>query len=246
MKRADLLETFTKDVVWLFGGQVKSILLYGSTVSGEWHHRFSDYNVLIVLDRIGQPELAKLSTILPRWLKAGNPTPVLMTPADLQRGADVFPMEYLDFKAHHRILHGEDMVQGLQISHANLRHECEHELRGKSLKLRQSYAAVADQSDAIKDLLVKSWSTFAFIARHLLVLSGQPAPSQKMEALEALTKLTGGNPKVFQQIHVLREDAFAVPDMSWADLMQHYFMEVDRIVQFVDRMGLKQEMKSVA
>lgn len=233
------LERFVKDVVWLFGNQVKSITLFGSTVTGEWHARLSDHNVMIVLDTIGQEELAKLSTILSGWTGSGNPPPLLMTPGELEQGADVYPMEYLDFKEHHRVLHGENLIVPLQVSRTNLRHECEHELRGKLLKFRQTYAAVADRPEEVKELLTRSWSTFAIIGRSVLRLADQPVPPQKMGTYEALARLVGGKIDVFKTIHTIREDPWASVPIGWAELTRQFLAELGHIVEYVDRLGLK-------
>ena len=48
-----------------------------------------------------------------------------------------FTIELLDMQQHHRVLFGEDMVQGLQISMHVHRVQVEYELREKLILLRQ-------------------------------------------------------------------------------------------------------------
>jgi len=238
---ASRLDQFVKDVTWMFGDQVKSIVLFGSAVTDDWHANYSDYNLLIVLQKITQAELAKFSNLLPSWLAAGNPPPLLMTPEELERSADVFPMEFLDCQESHRLLFGANLVGSLRVSRANLRHECEHELRGAVMRFRTRYAAIADRPHEIKELLIRSWSTFAVIGRHLLRLADQPVPPLKLEVYAAVMKMVGGDDEVFRLIHQLRVDPWTTLPMSWADLTSRYLTQLDKIVPYVDRLGLKRE-----
>lgn len=109
------------------------------------------------------------------------------------------------------------------------------------MKFRQAYAATADRAEDVRDLLIKSWSTFAVIGKSVLHLAEQPVPSLKMEIYEALAKLTGGDLEVFRLIQTLRQDPWATINKSWADLTHQYLTELEKIVDHIDRIGLKRE-----
>jgi len=72
-------------------------------------------------------------------LKGIREIPLLLTKEELLDGADVFPIEFLNIKQHHKILDGEDLLKDLTISKAHLRHQLEFEFRSKLLHLRGEY-----------------------------------------------------------------------------------------------------------
>jgi len=66
-----------------------------------------------------------------------SPMPVYFTVEELQRAADVFPIEFLQMEQARKILHGSDPFELVDISRANLRHQTEYELRTKLIQLRR-------------------------------------------------------------------------------------------------------------
>ena len=56
-------------------------MLYGSAVAGDFVAGTSNYNVLVVLDRLGLAELNALAKPVLRWAKAGHRPPLLFTPS---------------------------------------------------------------------------------------------------------------------------------------------------------------------
>jgi len=61
---------------------------------------------------------------------------MIFTVSEFLSSDDVFPIEYLDMKDGHKLLYGRDFLSEINVSDANLRHECEFDLRSKLLKLR--------------------------------------------------------------------------------------------------------------
>src|SRR5712692_11281917 len=103
------------------GGNLKSVVLYGSAASGDFQPKHSDLNILCVLERLDGAELAKLNPTAAWWARKGHPAPLVFTPEELHRLADVFAIELLDIQASRRVLDGEDVLDGkstrLQSSH---------------------------------------------------------------------------------------------------------------------------------
>lgn len=72
-------------------------------------------------------------------LKQSKEIPILFTKEELMQGVDVFPVEFLNIKLHHKILYGEDILKDIKISKENLRHQLEFEFRSKLIHLRSEY-----------------------------------------------------------------------------------------------------------
>ena len=90
------LEELVTQLRSAYGGHLSSIVLYGSGVAGDFVKGKSDYNVLVLLDRIDVSTLAAASAVARAWREFGNPPPLTMTVDEWHRSADVFPMEYAD------------------------------------------------------------------------------------------------------------------------------------------------------
>ena len=102
---------------------LKSVVLFGSAAAGDRVEKKSDYNVLVVTEDLGIDTLNAISKTATAWAKAGNPAPMLFTEERLKQATDVFPIELLDIRECHKVLHGENLVEGLEIDTKNLRLE---------------------------------------------------------------------------------------------------------------------------
>ncbi len=74
-----------------------------------------------------------------RKLRKAKESPLLFTREELIRGADVFPVEFLNIRHDHKILYGEDNLKDINISKKNLRLQLEFEFRSKLIHLRSEY-----------------------------------------------------------------------------------------------------------
>lgn len=79
-----------------------------------------------------------------RKLKQGKEYPLLFTREEIIRGADVFPVEFLNIMHDHKILYGEDILKDIKISKKNLRLQLEFEFRSKLIHLRSEYLISRD------------------------------------------------------------------------------------------------------
>ena len=68
-----LLEKLTKAL----GDRLVSVVLYGSAVTGDHHEKFSDLNILCVLQQVTSRELADAEPIFRWWREKENPAPLL-------------------------------------------------------------------------------------------------------------------------------------------------------------------------
>ena len=128
---------------------IESILLFGSAVAGNFHPRLSNLNLLCVLRDSSFAKLQELAPVAKWWDRQKQPPPLCMTQLELQRSTDVFTIELLDIQQHHRVLFGDDAVQGLQISMDVHRVQVEYELREKLILLRQQVLLAVGKRFAI-------------------------------------------------------------------------------------------------
>ena len=158
----DKIHDFVKRAREAAGTNVESIILFGSAVSGDFHPGLSNLNMLCVLRDCSFAALQALAPVAKWWEKQKQPPPLCMTRKELERSTDVFTIELLDMQQHHRVLFGEDVVQGLRISMHVHRVQVEYELREKLILLRQQILLAAGNEFAT----MGSAAAFGAVVRH--------------------------------------------------------------------------------
>src|SRR5579863_2841424 len=109
------LEQIVERLKTALGGHLVSVVLYGSAATGDLQKGYSDLNVLCVLSEITPRDLAGLSPVFRWWRGLGNPAPLLLTRQEFETSTDCFAIEFRDIRCQHRILFGEDVIQGLRV-----------------------------------------------------------------------------------------------------------------------------------
>jgi len=211
-----------------------SVILYGSAAAGDHAGKQSDYNVLVVTKELGIGTLDAMAKTASAWAKAGNPAPLLFTEDRLAQATDVFPIELLDIRECHKVLHGGNVAADLEIDTKNLRLEIEHELRGKLIRLRQSYLLTQGKSKAVAELMTQSLSTFLVLFRASLRLFEDSVPQKKFEALEKLATHLEFDVSVFQTVQQLKEGSLKAKEIAVGELFNNYLKTIECVIDAVD------------
>lgn len=214
-----------------------SIVLYGSAATADHNAKFSDYNVLCVLNRITPAQLRATEPLFRWWREQGNPAPLLMTEDELRTATDCFPIEFHDIRDHHKILHGPDVVSGMSIADTFYRAQVEHDLRAKLLRLRQKASGILSDKDVLRRLLTDSISTFCVLFRHALLLRGIEVAGGRREIVRTAAEAFEIDPKPFQQLLDLREEKAKPKDVEPEALLAVYMQQIERVIGAVDRMA---------
>ena len=231
---ADTLDQLVLKLKQALGQELVSVILYGSAASGDHQEKFSDYNVLCVLNRLTRTELAASETVFRWWRDQGNPTPLLLTSNEVETSTDCFAIEFHDIKESHRLLFGADVVSALTVDNSFYRAQVEHELRAKLLRVRQKASAILSDTDALRRLLADSLSTFCVLFRHALILHGETAPVRKREILEHARTRFGIDAASFFALLDLREQKLRAKDVEPLAVLDSYLTEIGKVIAAVD------------
>jgi len=213
---------------------LKAVILYGSAAGGDHVGKRWDYNVLVIMDQLGLPELKLFLKPSEGWVKDGNAPPLLFTPEGFRQSADVFPIELLDIRDAHRVLYGQDMTGQIEINPENLRLQLEHELKGKVIQLRERYLETGGKSKQVGDLMINSLSSFLVLFRAALRLYREQVPATKLEAVTLLSSYIPFDPGVFESIDALKAGTKKLRDVDTEELFGRYLRTIESIVQAVD------------
>lgn len=210
-----------------------SAVLYGSAARGDYVAERSDINMLLVFERLDPPLLRRLAPAFEKWPRRTASAPLLVTSEEWRRASDVFPLEITDMRTAYEVLRGADPLSGLTVRAAELRHALESELRGKLLRLRQSYVAAGGNAEALGELGVASVPTVLVLLRGLLSLAQRPIPDTAADVVAAGASLAGfdAEPLLVPLAHRR--------DRSWrwkADDFERYLSAVERAAAYVDNL----------
>ena len=230
----EILDRFVRDVQGLYGDDLVAVFLYGSATTGEHVAGRSDINVGVVLRQLTAAVLRKASGHLRAWARHGFATPVYFDPQFLRDALDVFPIEFLDMQTHHRVLWGPDLLADLRIGAEPLRRQCELELRGKLLKLRQAYVESSRSPRELEAVLVSAISGLVVLARTLLRLAGREvigSTAAVLDRVETQFNLSAAN---LRKAWRLKRGEIRVTGAEMDMLYQGVLEEFQRLVQVVD------------
>lgn len=217
------------------GANLKSVILYGSAATEEFHAKHSDLNVLCVLEQADAARLEALHAVVEWWTRRGQRAPLVFTLEELRRSADVFTVEMVDMKARHRVLHGENVLAALEVPLNFHSLQVERELRTNWLRLRQAILAAPKKPKIYLEIMTASFSSFAALFRHALIAIGEPAPETKREAVDRIAKFAGADPAGFQAILAIREGKSGEGDVNVETVMNQYVAFVEAVTDRFDR-----------
>jgi hypothetical protein len=211
-----------------------SAVLYGSAAAGDFVPGTSNYNVLLVVERLGVAELNALAKPVAQWIRAGHRPPLLFVRGQLQAFADVFPIELLDMCQSRRVLLGDDPLGQVAIDNEHLRLQLKRELNEKLLSLREGYLAAGGRPKQIVRLLAASVAGVLVLFRAALRLFEDRPPAAKADALQRLTQHIPFDPKPVADVHDLRHRRRKTTDFDLATLFEAYLKAIEQVAAAVN------------
>jgi predicted nucleotidyltransferase len=234
------LDRFVAAVRSAFGDKLLSVVLYGSAAAGDYVPRRSDINLALVLRSITLESLGRCRPYLKTWRKDNIALPLLLTPEDIRRSADIFPVEFLDICEHHVLLHGTDFFAELSVDPRHLRFQIEHELKAKLLSLREAYLAGLDQGRpeaVVEELLLASVPAVLALGRNLLRAASHRPPARKIDTPAALEKAFGVSLPTIADLAARRARGEPLAGGEATARFERYLEEIGTLARLVDALG---------
>ena len=185
---------------------------------------------------IGADELRQVREPVRWWSKKKQPVPIFLSREEIQNAHDAFAIEFLDMRAAYRILHGEDVVADIAVEPEHHRHQVEHELRSRLLRLRGRYVAAQEDRRELTRLLVESLPSFATLLRHALILNGDEPPVTKREIFQRAAEQFSISAKPFEAILAFREGAERLDSHDIHPIFGDYLLQITKTAEAVDKL----------
>ena len=233
------IEQFKNQMETLFESQLISILLYGSASGSAYQPKKSDINFLVVLTEEGMKKLAGVQNFLKKWKKQRIAMPLMVTEEYIQNSLDSFPIEFLNMKSSYSLVMGKDVFSNIEIDKKDVRLQCERELKGKLLHLREAFLMTLGNVRAMKQLIVQSVTTFTAIFNGLLFIKDQPIPTSKQETVIAACKEFDEIDEIlFTELLKIRSGEYKPGKQELKEKIELYIQQIQVLSQSVDQMKL--------
>lgn len=230
---------FVDDLRQTHGDNLVSVILYGSAAAGDFLPHESDYNILVVLEKIAPIDLRDAHACMREWNRLGHPVPVYFTAGEMENAGDVFPIEFHFMENARVVLYGRDVLADVVISDKYLRHQTEFELRSNLLRLRRRYIHSSTSAEALGELMADSLTSFAADFRAVLLMIGKVPPIKKQDIVRETVRELALRAEPFEKIFDIRENS-GTPEMDKTvanELFAEYLLEIEKVISAVDRIG---------
>lgn len=231
---AEKAKPFFEEILKSYSENIHSIHLVGSAVTEDFIEKTSDINSVFVLKEMDLKFLELVAPLGRKYKKKGVAAPLIMTPEYIRRSLDVFPVEFLDFRLIHETVFGKDILATVEIDRADLRHQCEREIKSKLIGLRQGYISSLGDRRMLTEHIVSSIVGYMPLFRGIIFLMGQDPPTRKNEVIRALSDATGLNIDIIKKILDIKKGKTKLAKDELNTVFEEYYTATEEIGRVVD------------
>ncbi len=170
----DLAKQAAADFKACYGGDLVSVIVYGSAAGRDFDPKKSDINLLVVLSAVTLAMLEMSISIQRKWMKSRFARPLFVDKEYIAGSLDSFPIEFFAMKDSYHVVAGEDVLAGLNIGQSDLRLQVEREIKGKWLHLNLGWLDSRRSPARLRRLLELSIREFSPIFRALMRVKELP------------------------------------------------------------------------
>jgi hypothetical protein len=217
-------------------GNLVSVIVYGWGVVAPVIPKRSDYQLLIVTERLAARDLREMRPIIRQWTEMGYEMPVFITAEEFGDSLDVFPIEFRLMKRSYRTLYGQDLLAGREASKEHLRWQTEHELRGKLMRLRSLALPAGESADQLSGLMTESVVTFVRLMRPIPEIVGQETPLERPATAQRVGEILNVDTSPIIRVLRLRDEPGGLMEIEIQDLFASYLDCVTRVIEAVNNL----------
>ena len=233
----EVFDELRSDYAALFGDDLMAIALYGSGARDEYVPKKSDLNFLIILSEAGIERLGNALDVVKKWEKRSTPVPLFLTRDYIESSLDAFPLEFFNIKSAYRVIYGDDMIGDLEIKKDNLRLQCERELKGKLLLLRESFLQAHGETRRLTELIRRSLPASISIFKALLHLKEERIPEKNEALIQATAERFDLNKALLRTLWQIKTGEQRPGKAEIRQIVLRYISEIKALSKQVDQMS---------
>jgi predicted nucleotidyltransferase len=156
-----------------FGGNLKSVVLYGSGAEGRLRPA-SDVNLVLVLSAFDAGQAQAVREAFAAAQAAIKLTAMFLLESEFEPAMDAFGQKFSDMLRRHRVLYGSDPFEGLAPSRSAVLFRLKQVLLNLILRLREAYIEQGSTPERISALIADAAGPLRSCAATLRELEGKP------------------------------------------------------------------------
>ncbi len=228
---------YVTNLIKLYDNNIVSIFIYGSATGRNYVPGKSDVNMAVILKELTFADLKKSLKLISLGITKKIAAPLMLTVRHIQSSTDVFPVEFLEMKDNYCLLYGQDLLKDLPIEESNIRLQCEQQLKGKLIRIREAYLEIGLRKKGIDALLKESLNSLFPIFRGLLRLkTTQAPPTDKEQIINSLSENFGIDSKVFLAILRDKKDDDKIGSQDVEPFFEKYIQEIQKLAIVSDEL----------
>ncbi len=232
----EIVEPYSRHMIKLHGDNLESIIVYGSSAGKDFIPGKSNINLLLIFKEIEMGDLKRSLKLVARGRKKGIIAPLFLTEKHIKTSADVFPIEFLEMKENHIVICGWDLLEELKVEKGNIRLQCEQQLKGKLIRLRQAYLEIGLKRKGVEALLIESLTSLIPTFRNMLRLRGREVPLEKDEVINKVASEFEVDGEVFLSILRDKRGDEKIAGVDADEFLGKYLEEIRKLAIAADEL----------
>ena len=232
-----VLKPYLEELIRAYGDDIVSLFVYGSVTGPDYNPKRSDINLAVVLKKVSLDKFKPVLKTVRNGIKKKITAPLFLSPSYIKMSLDTFPMEFMNMKDSRLVLLGEDVLADIEADKADLRRECEYQLKGKMLTIRQAYLEQAMDRKGLERLLKTSFRALVPVLENILRLKREgPVSEDKEKVLEKLGQEFGVDVSSFLEILRDKETDGKISGKHPEEFLNDFLTQLEKITNEVDGM----------
>lgn len=230
------LKPFLEEVIRVYGEGLVSVFAYGSVTGPDYESRSSDINVGVVLKDVSLGSLSQSLPAVKKAMKRRVTTPLFLSQTYIKRSLDVFPIEFGSMRNTRLVLFGEDVLSGVTIRKDDLRRECETQLKGRLVTVRQAYLEQALDRKGLASVLKAALKSLYPVFGGILMMKPElSVPVGKEKMVELLEKEL--NVDLSSVVKILRDGKGdgKISGKNAEQFLEEFLFQIEKLAEAVDK-----------
>jgi len=177
----------------LAGSHILAMEILGDAAVGSFAAERERVQSAVIFDTISLDVLRQIGLEGSRLSAQHIAAPLVFTPGYLAHSCDAFPLEFIEIQQRHLTIFGQDYFTPLVFKDADVRLQCERELKVISIGLHQGLLSSGGHEKQLNEIIVRLTEHFLRTLRGLLWLKGvreSRSPDQVVQEIEKLADRT--------------------------------------------------------
>ncbi|MBI5788095.1 MAG: hypothetical protein HZA78_04480 [Candidatus Schekmanbacteria bacterium] len=231
---------YGKELVKLLEDNILSIVVCGDVLEAGFVPGKTNINLILILRQIDVTVMRRCLRLVSQGQGKRIVAPLMLTLQHIETSLDTFPLEFSAIKDNHLTIYGKDLLNDLKIEKSDLRLQCEREIKGKLIHLRQGYLESVLKGNSLKTLLEISLFAILPILRGALRLCCTDAPPAENSAvIKMLSEKMPLDAELFMAVLRLREQKKSPPQTELETLLANYLIQLQKLAHLIDQMEVQ-------